>query len=359
MTGTSLDALDASCVLVHERGLGMRIEHIWTDSFSLAPLDRQLRSLCEGEPMSARQIASLRDAFSELHARELSQRCQGEEPVSLVAAHGQTVFHESPHSWQLFNPWAVAHALRCPVVHDLRGADLALGGQGAPITPIADWILFRDAHRSRAIVNLGGFCNITLLPSGNDLSSTRAFDVCACNHILNACAQRALDAPYDEGGSHAMRATPDSDATLSLTTQLRAQSSSGRSLGTGDECLDWVERHMHALTPESLLASATHAIAQAIVDRVSDTDEIYLAGGSTRNLALLNAIEARASRPVRTLESLGVNEMSREPVALAALGALCMDRVPITISGVTGRQGDVLLHGCWANAPIDADTLNA
>ena len=118
-----------------------------------------------------------------------------EARADLVVAHGQTVFHAPPASWQLLNAAPIARAVRAPVVFDLRQADLAAGGQGAPITPLADWIMLRahgPAAAGRAIVNLGGFCNVTILPSGAGPEGVRGMDVCPCNHLLDGVARRRV-----------------------------------------------------------------------------------------------------------------------------------------------------------------------
>ncbi len=118
-------------------------------------------------------------------------RALGCERLDLVVAHGQTVYHAPPLSWQLCAPGPIAHALQVPVLCDLRSADIAAGGQGAPITPIADHILFRHAREARAVVNLGGFCNITTLPAGDDATRVRGGDVCACNQVAGRHRARA------------------------------------------------------------------------------------------------------------------------------------------------------------------------
>jgi 1,6-anhydro-N-acetylmuramate kinase len=172
--------------------------------------------------------------------------------ADLVAVHGQTVFHAPPVSWQLLSAAPIAHALRVPVVFDLRAADLACGGQGAPITPIADFVLFRDEEENRAVVNLGGFCNVTLLERGSslELSRVRARDVCACNQVLDAVARACLGRAFDEGGSRAASGRVDAGSYASCSRSSR-HSRARRSLGTGDELGALVARHARRGAPRT------------------------------------------------------------------------------------------------------------
>ena len=165
MTGTSIDGVDAAAVVVDGHGLGMRVKVIGHDFAPLGDLAVALRALASGERMAASEVAQmalelgtrLADAAGMLAMR------LGRGAPALIAAHGQTVFHDPPRSWQLINAAPIAK-LGCPVVFDLRAADLAAGGQGAPITPLADFVFFRDESRGVAVVNLGGFCNVTVIP---------------------------------------------------------------------------------------------------------------------------------------------------------------------------------------------------
>jgi anhydro-N-acetylmuramic acid kinase len=215
MTGTSIDGIDIAIARITGSGLSMHAKLIAHSSRSLGEIGGTLRRLAEGKAMTAQQIARAAWSFGELHAElihaVLTEHARIEPPV-LIAVHGQTIFHQPPISWQLINPAPIAARFDCPVVFDLRQADLAAGGQGAPITPIADWIMFRHESNRRAIVNLGGFCNITILPSAvarpsrscdesaQPLEDIHGFDLCACNHLLDAIAKRTLNAPYDDGG---------------------------------------------------------------------------------------------------------------------------------------------------------------
>ena len=199
--------------------------------------------------------------------------------------------HSPPDSMQIMNPWPLAQRLGCPVISDLRGADLAAGGQGAPITPVADWVLFRSLDEDRAIINLGGFCNVTTLPARSGPESVRGFDVCACNQVLDACARTALGRAYDEDGQAALSGTPDEAAVGALLAVLRDQASGRRSLGTGDECGACVERFC-SLAGVDLMASAARAIGTVIGERVRGPGAPVLAGGGVRNAALVRSMVA-------------------------------------------------------------------
>lgn len=337
MTGTSLDGLDAALVRITGRGLAMRVEHLREVGLPLGPLGPRLRRIAEQQPVTAREVTDCARELALLHLEAV--QALAADKLDLVVAHGQTVFHAPPLSWQLFNPAPLAYALGVPVVHDLRAADLAAGGQGAPITPLADHVLFR-AREPRAVVNLGGFCNITLLPGGDDATRVRGSDVCACNQVLDRVAREALGAEYDKDGGHAMRGTAERKALAPLADALALQSKSGRSLGTGDELGGWIERWRERLAPEDLARTACAAIAQVITRTagkgLGGVGTLVLAGGGARNRALVAELTARAGMKVVLSDKLGVPGGMREAIGMAVLGALCQDRVAITVPAVTG-----------------------
>lgn len=346
MTGTSIDALDAALVVIRGRGLDMTARVVESASWPLGELAAPLRAVAEQRPHSAGEIAALSLAFGRFHADRLAAWLGARKP-DLVALHGQTVFHAPPVSWQLINAAPVAHALGVPVVFDLRQADLMAGGQGAPITPLADWILFRGEH-PRAIVNLGGFCNITLLPGSHGTSQeVRGKDVCACNHLLDGVARAALGAPYDRDGAAASAGTVDPRAADSAEKLLAAQSRAGRSLGTGDELAAWIDGHSARLPPSNLAASATEALARVIAAAIGQGREVFCAGGGTRHRALMARLSHHLGREANTTQALGVGVQDREAAAMAVLGALCQDRAPITLPAVTGCGEGIVISGAW------------
>ncbi len=354
MTGTSIDSLDLALAAIDGHGLELRarlVEHVNIPLGSLAP---GLREAAAGRPLSAERFAELAWELGELHAEAIA-RLAHSRTLDLAVVHGQTLFHRPPRSLQLVNLAPIAARLRCRVVGDLRQADLAAGGEGAPITPLADWILLRDEDARRAIVNLGGFANLTVLPAGRSgcIHHIDGADLCACNQVLDAIARRVLDAPFDRDGAAASSGVADPAATDALAGILEAQRRSRRSLGTGDEAAAWIEATRDRCAPADLAASAVAAIARTIAAGLGDRrvgssagDRILLAGGGCHNRALVGALARLARAPIGTTADRGIPVEAREALAMAVLGTLAEDDVEITLEAVTGRRGRAGRSGC-------------
>ena len=347
-----MDALDVAAVAIKGRGLEMRARLLESATEPLDDLRDALRLISTGASMDAAAIARLATALGDLHADACRRAAREAGRCDLVCAHGQTIHHGAGVTWQLLDPWPIAARLECPVVFDLRAADIASGGEGAPITPLADWILFRDADESRVVVNLGGFCNITRLPAGADIADVRGGDVGAGNQILAAAARRTLGEPFDEDGKRASAGTPNDDATDELAGALRKQAKSGRSLGTGDEGGAWIDAWRERLDPNDLLASACAGVGRTIGEAIGKADRVLIAGGGAKNAALVRAVAESCGAPVEPTDDHGVPATMREAVCMAVLGALCADGVAITLPKITGRRDAPLLHGAWINTPV-------
>lgn len=349
MSGTSLDGLDAALVKITGEGLSLQATFVQGASCELGLLGPRLKSLAAQRPMRSAEIAEIAVGFSDLHSSLIERLlAEAQQRCVLICIHGQTVFHEPPVSWQLLQPWPIRERFGIPIVFDLRQADLAAGGDGAPLTPLADWILFDSPTHPRTIVNLGGFCNVThlgaRLKSGFPaLDEIRAFDVCACNQLLDSIARSRLGRDFDANGEAALTGSVHAPTLDRLTLALAAQRSSGRSLGTGDELATVVSESADVLGPD-LARTACEAIARVIAAEC--TGQTLLAGGGVRNAALMHALRSRIPQ-LETTASLGVPIEFREAAAWAVLGALCQDRVPIGLPGVTGVRTPAPVAGTW------------
>lgn len=354
MTGTSCDGLDVAVVCLDGRGLEVRASLVRAHSVGLGEVGQRLRRFARGEPATALEIARMARDLGVVHVYAIAEALRGTR-ASFVALHGQTVLHAPPLTWQLIEPEVVSRGVGLPVVFGLRGADAAAGGQGAPITPIADWVMLRDGQETRAVVNLGGFCNATILPAGGDPAAVRGFDVCACNQVMDGAARALLGTPIDRDGVTAMAGEPDDALTDALAAHLAAQAAAARSMGSHDEPESggagwfdaWLAR-AREVPPAVALRSAALAVARTIAARVREEgpSRVILAGGGLRNAALRGHLDEHLGG-CGTTDGSGVPAPMREAMGIAVLGALCADGVPITLPGVTGCGHPAPVAGRW------------
>lgn len=352
MSGTSADGIDAAAVRIAGHGLDARHETVAFASVPYGSHAEPVRALQRGAAMTAGEIASLSRDLGLLHAELVRGMVPQAGQPDLVVMHGQTIHHAPPVSWQLASPAVVAAALDCDVISDLRAADLAECGQGAPITPLADWLLMRDrsaSPRTRAIINLGGFCNATILPAGAPPASTAGFDVCLCNQLLDHACMSRTGQPFDAEGARALRGTSDSAISARIARDLASQHAEGRSLGSAHERLSLADL-VAGLAPDDALTTVAEAVAHAIAQVVGAhaAKEWFVAGGGARNAALMRALGRHAAAHGAAMgitDSIGVATQAREAVAMAALGAAARDGIAITLDGVTGRRSRRVIDG--------------
>lgn len=354
MTGTSIDAIDVAVVNITGSGLNIGVEVYSFASFPLTSLADDLRELASGKSKSPCEIAEIELQLGEQIAASLGvQGCT--DLLDLAVVHGQTIYHKPPLTWQLLNPWPIASKIAAPVLYDLRRADIATNGQGAPLTPIADAILFGHESRTRTIVNLGGFCNITILPKSpatmQNLDSVQGFDLCPCNHWLDGVMRLRTGIAYDNQGELASTGSIVEPLARSLIDRWSDCVRHNRSLGTDDDLLFDLADYSTA----DVLATCCEVIAQLIRQVCSGSDELICAGGSVKNEHLVSRIRAHSSAPVIDMEGLGIDPQAREAVALAVLGALCLDNQPIGLPQITGSR-KAIISGSWC-LPTGTDRI--
>jgi anhydro-N-acetylmuramic acid kinase len=340
MTGTSCDGMDLA--LLRIEGTGPNIEPHFVDgwSFSLGSLGPRLRSFAEGERLNAQELTALNLDFSQQHVDAV--RSLNLSQLDLFSVHGQTVYHAPPLSWQMINLSWMAGQLETQVIGDLRGADLAKGGQGAPITPLSDSLFYGDATESRAVVNLGGFCNVTLLPKGNGRSQIQGYDLCMANQFLDFLARDMLGKPFDENGEVAMAGKSVPALKSIWLERFNSQRQQGKSLGQEDLPNEsWIPEN---IAVADALMTACDALAQCVADdlKQSGCDRILIAGGGWRNQALRERLKVNAHCVVEVCDAFGPPSDFREAAAMALLGVMALDGEVITLPQVTRCQGKPL-----------------
>ena len=354
MTGTSLDGLDVALVRITGTGLNMDAALVGMHSVPLAATLRDtLSALANGTPHTPLQIMRAARHLGVVHAQAVATLLARHRGVrcDFVVAHGQTIWHAPADrlSWQLFDPWPLVRTLGRPVCHDLRQADLVAGGEGAPITPLADWVLYR--RRADAVINLGGIANLTLLH--DDPARIEGSDRGPCNLLLDGLCRVLFEEPFDVDGRHAASGKVDADLLYVLSDALDEQRRGG-SMGREQYSDRWIGtlagRCTKAAGAYDILRTATHVVAVdiAAAPLARGCRRWVAAGGGARHPVLLHDLrEAAGSASVVASDELGIPCEAREAMAFAVLGALSQDGVPITLPRVTGATSPGVA-GVWA-----------
>lgn len=345
MSGTSADGVDAAvCRLVHPGGGRLDWKVLGTASIpyehDLAEALRAPRAL--DVPRLAACHARVGAVFSRAAHAALEAAGLAPGDVTLVGSHGQTVWHDPhgihgghPVTFQIGDAARIAAGLSCPVWYDFRSADLAVGGEGAPLVPYVDWLLFADPETWRVCLNLGGIANVTLLPPGVPLEEVIAFDTGPANVVLDRLARRLLETSHDAGGARAAAGRVDEErAEAALADPFFALPAPK---STGPEWFndEWVVRYFGPLADleadevDGRLATAARVTVesvaralegQAATPVVPDDAEILVAGGGRKNQALMDGLARRlAPRTVVPVDERGVDGDHKEALAFAIL----------------------------------------
>jgi anhydro-N-acetylmuramic acid kinase len=331
MSGTSADGIDVA--LVEITGLEWKT-HFRLVAFGEVAFPLQVRrrvlEIAGGQKATAGEISQLNFLLGELFAEACRNVCRRArvpmKRLSLIGSHGQTVYHQSRASsfcgrevrstFQIGDAAVIAERTGVTTVGDFRPADMAAGGQGAPLVPFFDYLLYRHARSGRVILNVGGIANITAIPGGGSLGDVIAFDTGPGNMLLDALAARATGGrlAYDRDGSLARRGVV-SDATLRRLMRIpyfheRPPKTTGRE-EFGEELLKRYFRNALAAArgrvtkkpPQALLdalATATAFTAESIARATSDfvlprfaVAECIVSGGGARNPVLMEELRRR------------------------------------------------------------------
>lgn len=332
MSGTSLDGLDlAYCEIYEQPALKYRLLAAETYPYSRQWVER----LSSIERASAFDYALANVDLGRYFGECVNRfRASHPGPVDLIASHGHTVFHQPQLrlTTQIGDGDAIAAETGLPVVFNFRTLDVALGGQGAPLVPIGDRMLFSDYD---ACLNLGGFCNI----SYDDHSIRRAFDIAPCNMALNDLA-RKCGLPYDRDGLMASRGSLDV-AVLQRMNELEYYSRPApKSLGK-----EWYLDHFSPLTanldPASMLRTTVEHIAQQVARVVGShpLHTLLVTGGGAKNVFLVSRIAALLPNCRVSVPDVQVVDY-KEAIVFALLGYLRIKERPNCLASVTGASRD-------------------
>ncbi len=355
LSGTSMDAVDVALVDFSDKYPHLIVTH--SEKFP-AELKQQLHQLILEKNTSLENFGKLDTKLGKLFAVAVNNLLAispiKKENILAIGSHGQTIFHhpndDAPFSLQIGDANIIAALTGIKTIADFRNKDIALGGQGAPLTPAFHNILFRNTEINRAVINIGGISNITYLPK--DLTKPIiGFDPGPGNTLLDLWAEKHLQKSYDENGQWAASGKVDNILLNDLLADPYFHFPLPKSAGREHFNLAWLEAHLSpTIKAKDVQATLSALTAKSITTHIEKysplTEEIILCGGGVHNLHLLETLQANLETiPLYSSEKYGVHPDWVEAMTFAWLAKQHLSQLPGNLPSVTGASKAAIL-GC-------------
>ncbi|HEY9629130.1 MAG TPA: anhydro-N-acetylmuramic acid kinase [Coleofasciculaceae cyanobacterium] len=380
ISGTSVDGIDAALVELSGSTQDLRVTLLTGATYPYPEaLRSQILAVCEGAALTMPAFAQLDEAIAKVFAQAAIAIQAGQPAAALIGSHGQTVFHRPPgaslagesqplsalpselgYSLQLGRGALIAQLTGITTINNFRAADIAAGGQGAPLVSPVDVCLLSHPIYHRCVQNIGGIGNVTFLPAiDSDIRQTKpilGWDTGPGNALLDLAVYRLSQGrlTFDRNGDWAAQGTPCQTLVQQWLQQDYFQQPPPKSTGRelfGEAYLEacLADAAAHTLVPADILATLTELTAASIAQSYDaflpqTPDQVLLCGGGSHNLYLKQRIQANLDQAVvLTTDEAGLNSDFKEAIAFAVLAYWRNCGIPGNLPEVTGAQKSVLL----------------
>jgi anhydro-N-acetylmuramic acid kinase len=372
MSGTSADGIDVAVVRIAPGKAWPKLTLLAHEAFSYPPaLRRNVLAAMNASSISTPELARLNWRLGLAYAEAVQTTAAKHElKLDLVGCHGQTLYHQPRAeryagrsfacTWQAGEAQAITAALGVPVVSNFRPADILAGGQGAPLVPLLDYVMFADAKYGRVLQNIGGIANLTAIPAGVPPHAVIAFDTGPGNMVIDWLAQKLFSKTFDRNGALAADGTILEPVLLDALShpyfRLKPPRTAGREQFGRAYAAEFLENCLaRSRNPKDALATATALTAETIAQsyarfaapklRGSGVDFI-VSGGGARNQTLI-AMLANRLEPLgcklTTSDAFGMPAAAKEAAAFALLAWQTWHRLPGNVPSATGASRPVVL----------------
>ena len=371
MSGTSVDAVDVALLRISGGGRGTSLELLhYSETLYAEEIQQQIFDNMDASTSNIYDICVLDAALAHAYADAVMQACNDAgislADLALVGMHGQTLHHlpepviVGPYSlrstFQAGSGSMLAALLGVPVVSDFRAADMALGGQGAPLVPYAEYLLFRSTEEDRVLLNIGGISNLTWLPMNCAEHEVTAWDVGPGNMVVDGIMRQFFGREYDEGGEVAATGRVNADLLSWMMShpffREKAPKSTGRETFGRNflATLLQIARDLEVQSAADLVATASECTLRCIIRELSPLlgsgrpCSVYISGGGVKNQFFLNGLRhGLPSASMYDAAALGIPADAKEAVCFAVLANEWVQGNPANLPNVTGSSKRVLL----------------
>ncbi len=371
MSGTSMDGIDCSLVRIENSGFETKIDLLCflTIPFPESVKERLLK-MSQAEKWSVDEICKANYAVSELYSDSIFRVCQASKidikQIDLIGSHGQTIRHlPTPQDYfdknvrstlQIGEPAVIASRTRVVTVSNFRAADMAVGGEGAPLVPYFDYLMFNSKKENCVILNIGGIANITVIPKCSSIDEIVAFDTGPGNMVINALMQKLFDKDFDDAGKHAANGSISKDLLQLLLDHPYFQKGLPKSSGReefGQTFVDEILKINEELNLKSndLIATVTELTAASIAKgvaltrlRLRDVDQLIVSGGGVHNKTLMQQLKRKFNQAqILMSDQFGIPADAKEAICFAVLANETICGNPANIPTVTGARRKQIL----------------
>jgi anhydro-N-acetylmuramic acid kinase len=372
MSGTSADGIDVAVVRIAPGKLKPQLTLVAHEGFAFpAAMRKKILAAMNAESTSTAELARLNWRLGLVYAEAVKEAAKRHKlALDLVGCHGQTLYHQArPEAyagktfactWQAGEAQAIAADLAVPVVSNFRPADVLAGGQGAPLVPLLDYVLFADAKRGRVLQNIGGIANLTAIPAGGSPAELIAFDTGPGNMVIDWLTQKLFNKPFDRNGAFAAVGqvlTPVLREALSNSYfRVKPPRTAGREQFGQEYATVFLDKcFARTRNPKDPLATATALTAESIARSYEQFAmpgmsgrgvDFIISGGGARNKTLMAMLAARLEPlgcKVAPIDNFGMPAEAKEAAAFALLAWNTWHRLPGNVPSATGAKRAVVL----------------
>lgn len=368
MSGTSLDGIDVALVRIEGSGVESKVKPI---HFTTVPfcndMKNEIQQALSIENSNVQLICSLNFKLGLCFAGAVKEVCKEANfplgQLDVIGSHGQTIYHQPkqdgtiiPSTLQIGEPAVIAYETKTTVISNFRTMDMAAGGQGAPLVPYSEIILYRHQTKSRLLQNIGGIGNVTVIPSQLSDKSVIAFDTGPGNMIMDELCQRLFRLPYDQNGKIAKQGVVVEEILTYCMNHPFLKMNPPKSTGReqfGEKFVSELLKRFEKHSKENILTTVTMFTANSIVYHYKEfilpyyeIDEVILGGGGSYNNTLVEMIRHGLKEEKCTLflqEDIGYSSEAKEAIAFAILANETYHRNPSNVPSATGAMQSVVL----------------
>ncbi|MDR2833499.1 MAG: anhydro-N-acetylmuramic acid kinase [Streptococcaceae bacterium] len=357
MSGTSLDGIDVALVdFTNENTPEYNLIDFETYAYPSETITR-IQKAMNIEKSNVALICQLNVELGKLYGQAakkmMTKHALNSTDISFIANHGQTIYHlpyaEFPSTLQIGEPAEIFEATKVKIVSNFREADIAVGGQGAPIVPFTEFELYKSNQVNRIFVNIGGIANFTVLPKNATIDQVVAFDCGPGNMMIDAAMQIFFNQEYDKNGEIARTGQVNEEVLEQLMQHPYFQKQAPKSTGREEFGVQYVEEffNKYDLTKEDWVATFTAFTAKSLAKELKKYAnshwEVIVAGGGSYNATLLERISEYSELTILTQEQFGYSSEAKEAVAMAILAKYTIKKQPNNTPNATGAKRNVVL----------------